>query len=249
MPSQSGRPMIGIPCSNFPDSWYSPATGNTITYLRAVEAAGGIPLLIHLTTDQDALDEYYRYCDGVLLAGGDDVDPAAYGAERHPHLGVTNPLQDTVEISLTKRALADGKPVFGICRGLQLLNVALGGTLYQDIPSDLPDARYHVPLPSAKRMDALAHQIRLSSDSWLAARLDADGMAVNSIHHQAIRDVAPGLRAVGWAGDDVIEAVEGTGPTFAAAVQCHPEELWERVDRRWLAVFRGYLDEVRRAMA
>src|SRR5215207_6008705 len=131
------RPVIGIPCSLYPDSWFTPANGNAISYLRALEAAGGIPALIHLTRDGEVLDAHYARCDALLFAGGEDVGPAHYGAAPHPKLGPTNPDQDEVEIALACRAVADGKPALGICRGIQLLNVALGGTLYQDIPSEI----------------------------------------------------------------------------------------------------------------
>src|SRR3954464_11608076 len=103
----SRRPIIGIPCSIYPDSWYTPANGNAISYLRAIEAAGGIPALIHLTRDAEVLDAHYRRCDALLVAGGEDVDPSRYGASPHPKLGTTNRTQDDVEIELARRAVAD----------------------------------------------------------------------------------------------------------------------------------------------
>src|SRR5215204_6505515 len=153
----SRRPIIGIPCSIYPDSWYTPANGNAISYLRALEAAGGIPALIHLTRDTEVLDTHYAHCDAVLFAGGEDVGPANYGAAPHPKLGPTNPGQDEVEIALARRAVADGKPVLGICRGIQLLNVALGGTLYQDIGAEIPGALDHYASSKAPGRAHLAH--------------------------------------------------------------------------------------------
>jgi putative glutamine amidotransferase len=240
MPRPS-RPIIGIPAARYPDSWYAPAYGNAISYLRAIEAAGGVPALIHLTRDAEVLDAHYRRCDALLFAGGADIDPRYYGAPPHPKLGPTNPLQDEVEIELVRRAAADGKPVFGVCRGLQLLNVALGGTLYQDIPSEIPGALNHTESEDRRDMAHLAHPITLVSDSWLAAQLDADWLMVNTFHHQALRDVAPGLRVVARAPDGVVEAAEGAGPGFIAGVQCHPEELWEQVDSRWARVFEAFV--------
>ncbi len=240
------RPIIGIPCSIYPDSWYTPANGNAISYLRAIEAAGGIPALIHLTRDAGVIDMHYARCDAFLFAGGEDVDPSFYHAARHPKLGKTNPLQDEVEIELARRARADGKPILGVCRGMQLLNIAFGGTLYQDLPSELASPINHSLSTERLDMSYLAHPITLRRDTWLAERLDVDELAVNTLHHQGLRDVAPGLRAVGHAPDGLIEAVEGTGPGLIVAVQCHPEELWERTDRRWARVFEGFVETARK---
>jgi putative glutamine amidotransferase len=239
------RPIIGIPCGIEPHEWYTPAHGTPVSYLRAIEKAGGIPLLIHLTEDEEVLDLHYGRCDALLLAGGDDVDPAAYGHPRHPRLGVTTPLRDTVEARLARRAVEQQLPLLGICRGIQMLNVALGGTLYQDIAAELPDALDHREGWDLKRTDVLAHPIRIEAGSWLAEQLGATELLVNSLHHQALRDVAPALRVVARAPDGVVEAVEGTGPGFVAAVQCHPEELVESADTRWAGVFAAFVQRAR----
>jgi putative glutamine amidotransferase len=239
------RPLIGIPCSSYPDSWFTPANGNAISYLRAVEAAGGIPALIHLTRDAEVLQAHYARCGALLFAGGEDVDPSFYGAERHPKLGRPNPLQDAVEIELACRARADGKPILGICRGIQLINVALGGTLYQDLPSEIPNGLNHNLSTDQRDMSFLAHPISLEPDAWLAERLGTDAPVVNTLHHQALKDVAPGLRVVGRAPDGVIEATEGIGGGFLVAVQCHPEELWDRTDRRWTQLFEHFVAAAR----
>lgn len=243
----SGRPVIGIPCSVYPDLWYPPAHGNAVSYLRAIEAAGGIPMLIHLTRDAEVLDALYERCDALLFAGGQDISPSFYGAAPHPQLGPTDPLQDEVEIALARRAAAEGKPILGICRGAQLLNVALGGTLYQDIPSELPGALDHQESTKRRAMAHLAHPIALDANSWLAGRLDTDELLVNTLHHQALREIAPGLRVTARAPDGVVEAVEGDGPGFVLGVQCHPEELWERADTRWARMFEGFVAVARAA--
>lgn len=235
------RPVIGIPCGGYPDSWFTPVYGNAISYLRAIEAAGGIPALIHLTRDEAVIDAHYQRCHALLLAGGEDVHPSRYGAAPHPRIGATNPLQDDVEIALARRAAADGKPILGVCRGLQMLNVALGGTLYQDISSELPDALDHEESTKQRDMAHLSHPIRIAADSWLAAQLDVGELTVNSLHHQALRDIAPGLRVTARAPDGVVEAAEGVGAGFIVGVQCHPEELWERADQRWARVFAGFV--------
>jgi len=235
------RPIIGIPCSIYTDAWYTPANGNAISYLRALEATGGIPALIHLTHDSEVLDAHYAHCDAILFAGGEDIGPAHYRAAPHPQLGPTNPGQDEVEIALARRAVADGKPVLGICRGIQLLNVALGGTLYQDIGSELADALNHSESTERRNMAHPAHTITLAQDSWLANQLDSDTPIVNTLHHQALRDIAPSLRVTGRAPDGVVEAVEGRGASFVLGVQCHPEELWEHTDQRWARMFAGFI--------
>ncbi|HWQ15844.1 MAG TPA: gamma-glutamyl-gamma-aminobutyrate hydrolase family protein [Roseiflexaceae bacterium] len=240
------RPVIGIPCGVEPHEWYTPVHGIPVSYLRAIEAAGGIPHLIHLTPDEEVLELHYARCDALLLAGGDDVDPRSYGHQPRPWLGATTPLRDEVEIALARRAVEEHKPLLGICRGIQSLNVALGGTLHQDIAAELPDALDHREGWDLKRTDLLAHPILLERDSWLAATLGTTELLVNSLHHQALRDVAPALRITARAPDGVIEAVEGAGPGFVCAVQCHPEELWERADPRWARVFRAFVELARR---
>jgi putative glutamine amidotransferase len=244
-PARPYRPLIGIPCGVYPDSWYTPTNGNAISYLRAVEAAGGIPALIHLTHDADVLDVHYRRCDALLLAGGEDVDPARYGAAPHPQLGLADPLQDQVEIALIQRASAEGKPLLGICRGMQVINVALGGTLYQDLPSERPGPIDHQESTARRDMAHLAHPIELEPDTWLASQLETSALTVNTLHHQALHTLAPALRVSARAPDGVIEAVEGGGPGVIIGVQCHPEELWERADQRWRRMFTGFIELAR----
>ena len=243
------RPIIGVIASR-----YARAGGNSMLsgigeqYLRAVESGGGIPLLIHLTHDASVIQAHYAHCDGLLFAGGGDVDPAIFGHAPHPKLGTIEPLRDEVELALARQAISDAKPVLGICRGIQLLNVALGGTLYQDIPSELPEASDHYASAKETGRAHLAHPIALEPGSWLAARLGTHALPVNTFHHQALRDIAPGLHITGRAPDGVVEAVEGAGPGFVIGVQCHPEDLWERADTRWARLFAGFVDVVRQHM-
>ncbi len=238
----SKRPIIGVIGALFERRNASTISGISHSYLAAVEAAGGIPLLVHLTDDQEALDAHYQRCDGLLFCGGGDIAPVHYGQPPHPLLGAVEELRDRVELRLARRAVADRKPALGICRGIQLLNVALGGTLYQDINAELPGTLDH--RESSQRNDRayLAHSLSLERDSWLAERLGATEIAVNTLHHQAVRDVAPGLRIVGRAPDGVIEAVEGTGDAFVIGVQCHPEELWQSAEPRWQRLFAGFVE-------
>ena len=239
----TARPIIGIPCLAVRDQWFGITNGNYTTYLRAIEAAGGIPALIHLTDNQEVLRAHYDRCDGILFAGGDDIDPARYGEPPQPGLGTTVPMQDAVELTLAAWAREDATPVLGVCRGLQLLNVAFGGTLYQDLPSQRSDALDHRASQKQERWTLLAHPIAIATDSWLAARLDCDTIAVNTLHHQAVKELAPGLRATAQAPDGIVEAIEGETGQFVVAVQCHPETLWEDTEPRWARLFADFVEQ------
>ncbi len=210
-------------------------------YLRAMEAAGGVPLLIPISDDLDVVRTLYAMCDGILLPGGDDVDPTFFGEEPHAHLGDVDRRRDVVEIALARWTHEDKKPLMGICRGIQVINVAFGGTLYQDVPSQLPEALNHQANYTTRQWDLLSHRIALEPTSWLAKRLSGNTVMGNTMHHQAVKDLAPGMRAVGHAPDGVIEAMEGTGDQLVVAVQCHPEYLWATTEPRWLHVFEGFI--------
>jgi putative glutamine amidotransferase len=216
-----------------------------LSYVRAIEAADGIPSLIHLTHDKTALDAHYARCDALLFIGGDDIDPKYYGQQPHPQLGNLEPLRDEVELALARRAHADGKPMLGICRGAQLLNVALGGTLYQDLPAQLQGSSDHRESSIRKDRAYLAHPVALDEGSWLAETLGTTYLEANTLHHQAVRDVAPALRVTGTAPDGVVEAVESTDERFVVGVQCHPEELWHTTEPRWARLFAGFVARAR----
>lgn len=242
------RPVIGIPCHHSKTPWGDLAYGNSFSYLNAIEQAGGVPLLLPLSADHDMLETLYERIDGLLLAGGVDIHPDAYGHEPHPKLGGNDTLQDTSEVYLTRRAAQDGKPILGICRGHQMLNVALGGTLYQDIPSEVEGALDHEY--SAKQNDGsvLAHDIQIDETSWLAETLGQTIVSTNTMHHQAVRDVAPTMRVVGKASDGVVEVIESTSDNFAVGIQSHPEELWNTTAPQWARLFRAYVAEVRKSL-
>jgi putative glutamine amidotransferase len=241
------RPIIGVVGGNYERSSGGIVAGVSTSYLRAVEAGGGIPLLIHLSEDPAVLDALYARCDALLFHGGGDVDPARYGAAMIAACGTPDPLRDQVELALAQRALADGMPLLGICRGIQLLNVAMGGTLYQDIPSELPGTLDHYASRNAEGRMLMPHSITIEHESWLAEQLGTTEIPVNTFHHQALRDVAPGLRVVAYAPDGVIEAVEGTGDSFVAGVQSHPEDLWDAAEPRWQRFFAGFANIARSA--
>jgi putative glutamine amidotransferase len=239
------RPIIGVSCMND----VSEGGGATIAvrpaYLRALEAAGAAPLLIHLTDDMAVVRALYELCDGILLPGGDDVDPCHFGEANHPELGEVDAQRDAVELALARWSRDDGKPLLGICRGIQVLNVAFGGSLWQDIPSQLPGRLDHRHNTRLKQYDVLGHPLLLEPDSWLAGQLDAGEVLANTMHHQSVKDAAPGLRVTGRAPDGVIEALEGTGEQFVVGVQCHPEHLWKQAEPRWLRLFEGFVERCR----
>jgi putative glutamine amidotransferase len=183
-----------------------------------------LPLLPH---DPEGMRELFERLDGVFLTGGVDVDPARYGEPKHPLCGTTDSDRDAVELMLLEHAIAVGKPVLAVCRGIQILNVARGGTLYQDVTAQVPAALKHdyFPTPSNPSRTYLAHEITVAAGTRLAAILGETVVPVNSMHHQAIKDLAADLRPTAFAPDGIIEAVEGPGGHYLVGVQWHPEEL------------------------
>lgn len=242
MKAQTARPLIGIPCRLAHDQdWCPPLVGIREGYIAAVIQAGGVPLLLPPHIDSVGLRQMYELLDGLLLAGGADIAPELYGEAPHPQLGAIEHLRDAVELPLVRWSVAERKPLLGICRGMQALNVALGGTLYQDIPSQYPTTLDHDSGAQQRCWEHLDHTVAFEVDSRLAALLGTCDLQVNTLHHQALKDIAPGLRVVGRAPDGIVEAVEGTGEAFVLGVQCHPEQLWSEVDPRWRQVFAAFI--------
>jgi putative glutamine amidotransferase len=186
--------------------------------------AGAVPLLIPHLDEHSLLRVLYEKVDGLLLPGGIDIDPAFYGESRHENLGRVDPEQDETELALARWAMEEGKPFLAICRGIQVLNVALGGSLFQDIQTQIPGAEKHDWHPGFPR-NQMAHTATILPQTCLAQILGTTSLPVNSMHHQALKNVAPGLKVVARAPDEIIEAVEATEHTFAVGVQWHPEEL------------------------
>jgi putative glutamine amidotransferase len=215
-------PRIGV--SGVVRSWDgADRTGVNAAYVRAVLIAGGVPLvlspLMGATMAARALDGV----DGLLLTGGEDIDPSWYGAAPSPHLDPPSRERDLFELALFAVARQRQMPILGVCRGIQLINVALGGTLFQDLPSERTGPVEH--RPQAPR-DAGIHRVRLLPNSRAARALGTDAVKVNSSHHQGINKLGPGLTASGWTDDDLIEAVESPAETpWLLAVQWHPEEM------------------------
>lgn len=192
-------------------------------YSNALAAAGALPLVIPILREEKALAALAEELDGLVLTGGEDVDPVHFGEEPFPGLGRISPLRDELEIRLVKSFVERDKPVLAICRGIQVLNVALGGSLWQDLPRQWKRPLQH--RQNAPRWHC-SHSIHVYEGTKLAEIIGAGPIRVNSFHHQAIKDVAPGLSVAATSADGVIEAVECRSHRFLLGVQWHPENLW-----------------------
>jgi putative glutamine amidotransferase len=193
-------------------------------YLQAVLNAGGAPVLLPAGLPEEALSGLLSRLDGLLLTGGGDIDPARFSGALHSRVYGIDPERDETEIRLVQLAAETGKPFLGICRGIQAINVALGGSLYTHIADQLPGALKHDQTSDIPR-DFLAHRVSITPGSRLAAILGGVDVAVNSLHHQGAQRVAPGLTAVALSPDGLVEAVELPGHPFGLGVQWHPECL------------------------
>jgi putative glutamine amidotransferase len=242
----SRRPVIGIATQTLeavpgelPPCWIMGQR-----YVHALRSVGAIPWLIPLLPDDlETLKEIYDRLDGMFFTGGVDVDPSRYGEAKLPHCGRTDLPRDDVETQLIRWSLADRKPVLAVCRGIQILNVAMGGSLFQDIAAQAPTAMKHDYFPTEDNTarDFLAHAIEIAPDSRLRGFLGSTSVRVNSMHHQAIKRLAPGLRQTAVAPDGIIEGVEGANGQYLIGVQWHPEELSEH-DPAMRRLFASFID-------
>ena len=199
-----------------------------ITYVRAVEAAGGIPVVMP-PLGLDQVPGLVARLDGVVLSGGPDLSPTAYDAEPHPDLGATEPVLDAFEYAVVVEALRRQLPILGICRGAQSINVALGGSLHQHLPDVVGDVIVHRQSDDGRRP---THDVEIVAGSLLAELLGSGSLAVNSFHHQAVRRLGRGLRVSARAADGTIEAIEDRSRPFLLAVQWHAEALGGVEQRR-----------------
>ena len=208
-------------------------------YLTGIEQAGGIPVIFPLTTDETELTRLVDKCDGFLFTGGHDVFPGFY--HEKPIAGVVCcERRDFMEKTVLEKAVAAEKSVLGICRGIQFINVFFGGTLYQDIPLQFSTATEHHQRPP---YDVPVHDVEIVADSPLYKCLGTTKMPVNSYHHQAIKDLAPGLKAMAFSSDGLVEAVYKPDRRFLWAVQWHPEFCW-KTDERGRKIFNAFVQSV-----
>ena len=229
------RPLIGVTVHRRnSDEGHQDVFGIMHHYSDSVRGAGGLPILIPLGLNDDELRDLYDRLDGLVLSGGGDVQPELCGAEPHESIYGIDPDRDRVELNLVKWAVAEEKPFLGICRGIQLMNVALGGTLYGDIASHAPGQPLkHNWYPGFPR-DKIAHPVTVAENSRLAKILWAPIVEVNSLHHQSVHEPAPALEVSARAPDGIIEGVELPNHPFALGVQWHPECLQANPEMRAL---------------
>jgi gamma-glutamyl-gamma-aminobutyrate hydrolase PuuD len=209
-----GRPLIGLTAGPVRATDGLDYAQLRMTYVQAIEAAGGLPVLVPPLTDRAALVALLERLDGLLLPGGADIDPVAYGEPMHG-AHPPNPALDRLELAAARWAVERAMPTLGICRGQQVINVALGGSLIQHLDGHAPDGP----------RDRLHHAFRVAPGSRLAAVLGTTEVQVNSHHHQAVKVLGDGLVAVAWAADGTIEGVERPNGAWLLAVQFHPEDL------------------------
>ncbi|USG63727.1 gamma-glutamyl-gamma-aminobutyrate hydrolase family protein [Brevibacillus ruminantium] len=232
------KPVIGITGAHVKHNSFMEGVYVHQDYPKSVAAAGGLPIVLPYLYPEITL-ETLPLVDGIILSGGEDVDPFNYGEEPHLHLGYTTPERDDVEIELVQYALDHNIPLLAICRGVQILNVALGGTLIQDIPSQVKQPLQHSQKAERGRD---THWVTIEEGSWLAHIFEAEQIRVNSLHHQALKDVASELKIVAKASDGIVEAVEYTGSSFAIGVQWHPESQAAAANPLMSKLFEAFVE-------
>ena len=233
--AQANKPVIGI-TTGFSNSTYT----LRYTYIESVKQAGGIPFILPFIDNAQDAKDFVARIDALIVSGGADVDPFEYGEEPERALGSVDPDRDRAELLFIEAAKNAGKPILGICRGHQIVNVAFGGTLIQDIGSGVRGSIKHGQSQPGKFP---SHSISIEKDSHLYSLLKVDSTKVNSFHHQAVKDVAPGFRVVARAKDGVVEAIEGFPTYDVNGVQWHPEYfVADNKDPMWLNLFKDLID-------
>lgn len=233
------KPIIGITSHIEQESKYI----LNKSYINSVQQAGGIPLIVPAGIEDD-VTELVQQLDGLLLSGGGDIDPTLFGEEPHPELGEVSPLRDSVEMLLIREMLAENKPILGICRGVQILNIAMGGNMYQDIYAQQDKVLLqHSQIATRSHR---SHFVQVENNTILHSIAQAERIKVNSFHHQAVKDVPEPLIISGIASDGVIEAIESKGHHFVVGVQWHPEELVESEDSVSIRLFEKFVQACRK---
>lgn len=232
-------PLIGVTAEHTTSKSGLTKVSVTEAYLKALSQAGACPVIIPPGMAEEMLNDLFSRLDGVLFTGGGDIHPGAYDEPSHPEIKEIDQDRDETEFTLLENSLQIGLPFLGICRGLQVVNVGLGGTLYADIASQHSQALKHDYYPNWAR-NHLAHEVQVDTKSRLMKILGDHQHMVNSLHHQAVRQLAPGLIASAHSPDGLVEALELTDHPFGIAVQWHPEWLTEQTAMR--ALFRAFVE-------
>lgn len=230
------KPLIGITTFNGRNDYGRPTSAVQHSYIRAVSLGGGIPVLIPAVLPQEDLEELYSRLQGILFSGGGDISLKYFDGEAHPKIHDVDENRDVTEISLLRQSVNDGKPFLAICRGAQVMNVALGGTLYTHIADQVRNALNH----DNEEYTDIIHPVNVDETSRAAEIFGETLLHVNSLHHQGLKDIASGLRIVGHAPDGVIEAVELPDHPYALGVQWHPEWLTDQPVMQRL--FKSFVD-------
>ena len=214
-------------------------------YLESIEGAGGIPLILPLVYDAEEAARLVSLCDGVIFTGGPDIAPEIYGEETLPECGMISPERDLTERLLFRAVFETEKPVLGICRGIQTINVFMGGTLFQDVVTQHPSETVHSMEPP---LDRSIHTVTVKRGTPLWDILGVETAGVNSCHHQAVKDVAPGLEISAVSEDGLVEGIYLPGERFFCGVQWHPELMY-KTDENSRKLFRAFVDAARQAIS
>jgi putative glutamine amidotransferase len=235
------RPIIGVTTLEGKNPDGLPTVVLLQAYIYAILQAGGVPVVIPSMLADNGWDILYERLDGVVFSGGGDIAPVHFNGEDHPRIADVDPLRDTIELSLLQAVINDGKPFLGICRGIQTVNVGLGGTLYEHLGEQFRGEIDHT-YPTSMRTH-LVHEVKIEEGTRIAEVVGEPVLRVNSMHHQGLRKIAPGLHVTGYAPDGLVEAVELPNHPFGLAVQWHPEWLTDQQPTRNL--FKAFVDAAR----
>ncbi|MDR7871112.1 MAG: gamma-glutamyl-gamma-aminobutyrate hydrolase family protein [Tissierellaceae bacterium] len=230
------KPLIGLTCQ-FDYSQRIRFNKINYTYIDAIKKAGGIPIIFPIMSEFDAIDRYLNVVDGIILTGGGDAAPLLFGEEPIREVDSICFERDNMELKIIKRAYEMSKPMFGICRGIQMINIALGGTLYQDIYKQIPDALGHI---AGSSIQGGYHTVEIVKDSIMYEIFNKERIQVNSQHHQSVRALGNNLKINALSLDGVIEGMESTNDKFVLGVQFHPEAMIDR-NEEFLNIFKFFI--------